>query len=167
MVERAGRIARTLLEIDPAGTGARDIVAASLLRDRKWADVLALYEGVASKSADGYARVVGALVMLERKDEALALARESRDVHPGVPLPYAQLAQLYIDRQMPNEALRVLSIAPNNPYILHLRADLLLQAGGPRPRRPALRVAPRREHLPRQGSVDGPLPDASPPVPPR
>ncbi len=129
-LDTAARIAGVQLAEDPGQAGARDIVAAKMLRDKRFEEVLALYQGIEGKTADGYARVVGALVLLDRKPEALEIAREARNAHPRVPLPYAQLAQLYIDLGRPREALAVLSITPsNNAYLLHLRADLLLQNG--------------------------------------
>ncbi len=129
-LDSAARIAGVHLAEDPAQASARDIVAARMLRDKQFAEVLELYKGIEHKTADGYARVVGALVLLDRKPEALELAREARNAHPAVPLPYAQLAQLYTDLGRPRDALAVLSIAPsNNSYLLQLRADLLMQSG--------------------------------------
>jgi len=129
-IDTAARIAALQLAEDPGQAGARDIVAARMLRDKQYAEVLEFYKGVEKKTADGYARVVDALVLLDRKTEALEVAREARNTHPGVALPYAQLAQIYTDLGRPRDALAVLSLAPSNhPYLLHLRADLLLQNG--------------------------------------
>ena len=125
----AEKLARIVLEADPADPSALETLSACLLKRGDNEGVLALYEGKEKIAEIGHCHIVGALVAAGRRDEALARARDLVQTYSSSALMHVLLARVYLERGDRQAALGVLNVAPSNAYVLYMRAELLREFG--------------------------------------
>jgi len=126
-LDEAERLSREARKLAPESVGLLELVGSVLLRRGRHAEVLDLYGEGEDLPEVGYYQTVGALLGLERRDEALERAKRALDAFPRSIPAHLVLAQVHIDRGERLKALSVLNIAPTNPYVAHLRAELLTE----------------------------------------
>jgi tetratricopeptide (TPR) repeat protein len=125
----AERLARAAIEVDPRSPVGLEVVGSTLLRRDAAEEVLALYASLPAEARPpaSCAQIARAHLMRGRKDEAVAAGREAVRRFPASASSYLLLAQIYRDRADVRTALSVLSLAPANTLVVHLRAELLRQ----------------------------------------
>jgi len=123
-LDDAIRVAREALQEDNESRLALEVLGRVYLVRERYEDVLTLWSGFDEMPEGGYPQAVGALMGLDRKDEALATAREMLAKHPG-PLAHVLLATVYREREEPRKALSILNMAPRTRLIEYQRAELL------------------------------------------
>lgn len=129
-LDRADRLARAVMARDDQRLGAVEVVAEVMRRRGEFQKLLDLYAPYSDRE-DGFGiyHIVGALLHLDRKDEALTQARKLVGLFPRAPAAYVLLARVYLDLGERRKALSVLSMAPLSPPIAHMRAELLREFG--------------------------------------
>ncbi len=127
--ENAARMARLALKQDNQNVVALETLGAVYLTRKDYEDVLTLWSGFDDLPEIGYQQTVGALVGLERNDEALKKAREMVRKLPASALAHVGLATVYLEREEDRKALSILNMAPKTVMIEYMRANLLLKLG--------------------------------------
>lgn len=125
--DRAEECAGRILAEQPADTDGKLLLGAVHLSKKQPDKVLALHGSGDDRGLLALRQCTEALLILERKDEALATAKKAFDKHPSNPLSAFLVALVYVARGEDREALAVLSIAPPFPAGLKLRGHLLLK----------------------------------------
>ncbi len=126
---KAEEFGRRLLSIRPGNMHALQIIGTVLTLRNEYAEVLELYKG-APETITGAGQQVMALLRLDRKEEALALARTTRNSEPHSPIAAQILAQTYAEMGGDSnlrKALAVLSRVGSRPDVKHVRAEILLR----------------------------------------
>ncbi|MHC4550570.1 MAG: tetratricopeptide repeat protein [Planctomycetota bacterium] len=121
----AERLARAAREAAPESTGALELLGAVLWQRKAYDEIVALYEKREGREEGGAYQLIGALMALQREDEALDIARQMVAGNPRSISAHIVLGRVYLDRQERRKALAVLNMAPSNPYVAHMRAELL------------------------------------------
>jgi tetratricopeptide (TPR) repeat protein len=129
-LDRAEQLARAVLARDADHVGCVEVIGETLRRRGKYQEMLDLFAPYADRE-DGFGitQVVGALLRLDRTDEALTQARKLVGLFPRAPAAHVLLARVYLDVGERRKALSVLSMAPLSPPIAHMRAELLQEFG--------------------------------------
>jgi tetratricopeptide (TPR) repeat protein len=127
----AERLARAALATDPRSPAALEVVGSVLLRRGAAEEVLSLHASLPAeaRSEASYAQIARAHLLRGKKDEAVAVGREAVRRFPGSASSYLLLAQIHRDRGDARTALSVLSLAPANSLVVHLRAELHREVG--------------------------------------
>jgi tetratricopeptide (TPR) repeat protein len=127
--ESAEAAARAILEAQPAAADARAALADLLLRRKAYAEVLDLLADLEGAPVLAYAQRADALWALERKDEALEVARACLKARTLDAEAYLLLARLHLRQDRKDLALGVVDMAPPTPEVNLLHAGLLHDRG--------------------------------------
>ena len=128
-LDKAEDFGRKLLTIRPGSVRALQIMGNVMMTREQYNELLTLYKD-APESITGAGQRVVALLRLKKNDEALELARATRNKDPRSPIAAQILAQTYVElggKENLRKALAVLSRVPERRNLLHVRARILLE----------------------------------------